>query len=397
MAALQFRSGSYRLLFQYLGKQYSCTLGDIAEAEAFQWKARSEQLLMRIKQGLLTVPRGVSITDFILFDGKPSVDPAIESHKQTTLHELREAYLATHGNGAIESNTLTTARIHLAHIETTLGKKFLLSGLTLGKLQEHIKRRQDDVAAVTIKKELDTFRSAWNWGLRMKWVDQPFPSKGLVYPKTDEKLPFMTTAEIKRRIKAGGDEALLWECLYLDTRELKALLAHVRGRKAPAWVYPMVATAAYTGARRSELIRARLEDLDLKAGVLTIREKKRARGSRTTRRVPISAPLAAVLKEWVAQRQRRPTLFANGDDPLSVQAVQKALGRVLNDSKWSVIKGWHVLRHSFISACAAKGVDQRFVDEWVGHCSEAMRLRYRHLYPSVQAAAIGRVFGYAGT
>jgi len=66
---------------------------------------------------------------------------------------------------------------------------------------------------------------------------------------------------------------------------------------------------------------------------------------------------------------------------------------VLDESKWCVIKGWHVLRHSFISACAAKAIDQRFIDEWVGHCSEAMRRRYRHLYPSVQAAAINRVFG----
>jgi integrase len=284
---------------------------------------------------LLEVPPGVAIADFILFDGKPPVDPALAARKQTTLGELADAYLETHGNGAIESNTLATARIHLAHIQATLGKRFLLSGLTLGRLQDHIKRRQDDVSPVTIKKELDTFRSAWNWGLRMKWVDQPFPSSGLVYPKTDEKLPFMTTAEIKRRVRAGGDEASLWECLYLDAKEIKALLAHVKSRRAPAWVYPMVAAAAYTGARRSELIRARLEDIDLKANVFTLREKKRARGSRTTRRVPISGPLAATLKEWLARRPAGPHLFAIGDGTLSVQAVQKALGRVLGDSRWS--------------------------------------------------------------
>ncbi len=393
MASLQRKGDAWYCQFLYLGKRHTFTIGGVPESEALQWKARCEHLLMRIKQGLLEVPPGVAIADFILFDGKPPVDPALAARKQTTLGELADAYLETHGNGAIESNTLVTARIHLAHVQATLGKRFLLSGLMLGRLQEHIKRRQDDVSPVTIKKELDTFRSAWNWGLRMKWVDQPFPSNGLVYPKTDEKLPFMTTAEIKRRIKAGADEASLWECLYLDAKEIKALLAHVKARRAPGWVYPMVATAAHTGARRSELIRARLEDIDLKANVLTIREKKRARGSRTTRRVPISGPLAATLKEWLARRPAGPHLFGIGDGTLSVQAVQKALGRVLDDSKWSVIKGWHVLRHSFISACAAKGIDQRFIDEWVGHCSEAMRLRYRHLYPSVQAAAISRVFG----
>jgi hypothetical protein len=203
VATLQLRSHSYRLIFQYLGQQQSCTLGDISETEAFQCKTRCEQLLMRVKQGLLEVPPGVAIADFILFDGKPPVDPALAVRKQTTLQELRKAYLETHQNGTIEQNTLTTARLHLAHIERTLGHKFLLSGLTLGRLQEHVNRRQTDVLPVTIKKEIDTFRTAWNWGLTMRWVDQPFPAKGLVYPKCDEKLPFMTWGEIKRRLKAG--------------------------------------------------------------------------------------------------------------------------------------------------------------------------------------------------
>jgi len=393
MAALQLRGDSYRLIFQYLGEQQSCTLGSVAENEAHHWKVRCDQLLMRIKQGLLEVPRGVAIADFILFDGKPPVDPAIAIQKQTTLRELKQGFLDTHGNGAIEINTLATARIHLTHIEGTLGKKFLLSGITLGKLQEHIERRQTDVLPITIKKELDTFRTAWNWGQRMKWVDQAFPANGLVYPKCDEKLPFMTWTEIKRRIRAGADANSLWECLYLDTKEVTALLAHVKAQKAPDWMFPMLATAAYTGARRSELIRALQEDIDLRGNVLTIREKKRARGSRTTRRVPVSSPLAKTLKEWLGRRRGCIYLFGPGHGPLAVQTVHSALRCVLDDSKWSVLKGWHVLRHSFISACAAQAIDQRFIDEWVGHCSEAMRRRYRHLYPSVQAAAITRVFG----
>jgi hypothetical protein len=73
--------------------------------------------------------------------GKPPVDPAIAVRKDTTLHELREEYVKTVSNGSIEANTLTTAKIHLAHIEESLGKKFILAGLTLGKLQEHVNRR----------------------------------------------------------------------------------------------------------------------------------------------------------------------------------------------------------------------------------------------------------------
>ena len=57
------------------------------------------------------------------------------------------------------------------------------------------------------------------------------------------------------------------------------------------------------------------------------------------------------------------------------------------------MRGWHVLRHSFISALASKGVDQRLVDDFVGHQTEEQRRRYRHLYPSTQQEAIRGVFG----
>jgi hypothetical protein len=50
-------------------------------------------------------------------------------------------------------------------------------------------------------------------------------------------------------------------------------------------------------------------------------------------------------------------------------------------------------RHSFISACASKGIDQWLIQEWVGHLTDEVHKRYSHLYPSVQAEAIKSVFG----
>lgn len=378
----------------HAGKRLTYTIGDVSTTEADQWKSRTENLLMRLRQNMLQIPRGVSVTDFILHDGHPPLDQDLASRNETTLHELRDGYVETFANGAIEKNTLYTAGIHLDHVETTLGKRLILSGLTLAKLQKHIDRRaKDDVAPVTIKKEIDTFRSAWNWGLRMRWVDQPFPAAGLVYSKIDEKLPFMTWQEIERRIKAGAHADQLWECLFLTDAEVAELLTYVKKKTAPAWVYPAVVMAAHTGARKSEIIRARVEDIDLAAGIATIREKKRAKGVRTTRRVPISTKLADALKPLIDQQQGKTYLFGNGDKPLSVQAMHQGFSRALKNSKWSVIKGWHTLRHSFICACACRAVDQRFIDEWVGHQTEAQKVRYRHLYPSVQAAARKSVFG----
>ena len=66
--------------------------------------------------------------------------------------------------------------------------------------------------------------------------------------------------------------------------------------------------------------------------------------------------------------------------------------RTLAGSKWDVLRGTHALRHTFISICASRGVDQRLIDEWVGHQTEEQRKRYRHLLPSTQKQAIRSAF-----
>ena len=393
MASIQLRSGVTRILFRHYDKQHSLPVGKIGKNEARHWKSRVEFWLMRLDQRLAEIPPGCSVVEFMRHDGNPPVDAELSVRKDTTLAQLREAYIATFSHGAIEANTLSTVKTHLAHVEETLGGKFILTGLTLTKLQAHINRRCPDVSPITAKKEIDSFRTAWNWGLRSKLVQGICPTAGLVYPKTTEKLPFMAWQEIERRIEAGGDAEELWECLFLDTTQLDELLKYVASRPAQPWVYPMIAMAAHTGARRSELMRAKSEDLDFNANVLTIREKKRARGKLTTRRVPLSQTIISIFKPYLAGRQRCPYLFGDTGQPLTRRAAQSVFGNLFADSKWSVVKGWHCLRHSFISACASKGIDQRLLDGWVGHQTEEQRVRYRHLYPSIQEAAINSVFG----
>jgi hypothetical protein len=42
---------------------------------------------------------------------------------------------------------------------------------------------------------------------------------------------------------------------------------------------------------------------------------------------------------------------------------------------------------------ASKGVDQRIIDDLVGHSTEEQRRRYRHLFPDIKQQAIQDVFG----
>jgi integrase len=181
------------------------------------------------------------------------------------------------------------------------------------------------------------------------------------------------------------------------------------------------------------MLRALVTDVDFAGSTVLIREKKKSRGKRTSRRVPLTPTLACVLKEWLAvhpggrylfcqvkevprSKKRSRTTGHKGEKTRSTSLKGRMAGvkarterpgaggltkdeahdhfkRTLSGSKWEVLRGFHLLRHSFISACASKGVDQRLIDEWVGHTTEEMRKRYRHLYPSAQQDALKSVFG----
>jgi integrase len=441
MAALQERNGSFRVIFWFHGKQNAFTLGPVPKAEADDTAATVTNLIRAVEDGRIKVPAGLDIVAFLRqrlaslhreTDDTP--EPAPKPRDQTTIGILRDRYVTTHSNGTIEENSLGTIRLHFGHVCRFLGEGFPLAELTLLNLQEYVNARgKKRISPVTMRKEVATLRAAWNWGGPMGLTSGLFPAKGLRYPKATEKPPFMNWQEIERGIAGGGDPEELWECLYLELPEIAELLAHVKEGARQPWVYPMFSFAAHTGARRSEMLRALVTDVDFAGNTVLIREKKKARGKRTSRRVPLTPTLAAVLKEWLAvhpggrylfsqaqevarskKRSRttghkgekaRPSTYKGRMATVKARAVRLAPGpltkdeahdhfkRTLLGSKWEVLRGYHVLRHSFISACASKGVDQRLIDEWVGHTTEEMRKRYRHLYPSAQADALKTVFG----
>ena len=108
-------------------------------------------------------------------------------------------------------------------------------------------------------------------------------------------------------------------------------------------------------------------------------KRSESRAGAATRRVPLSTRAIEVLTAWMRDREGLPFLFSRSERVLSPQAAQKGFERAVKNCKWKVMRGWHVLRHSFISALASKGVDQRLIDDFVGHQTEEQRRRYRHL------------------
>jgi integrase len=437
MAGLQRKGDSWYCTFRYLGQRHTFTVGPVPDDIAEATGRKVDLLLYRLKNRLVEIPSGVSVIDFIQFDGKPAA-PIHDAH---TLGEFRDKYLATH-KASLEKTTLDGIELHFGYFVEAWSEKFPINDLGLLKLQEYVDARTKDagmngrkVSAATIKKEIVTLRTAWNWAKRAKIVKEPFPYAGLRYPRTTEKPPFMTKAEIERKIKAGltkAEQADLWDAMYPTTEETKVILKLIKGKETQPFLYPMVGFAAYTGARRSEIIRTKLTDLDLREKVVTIHEKKRVKGKTTTRRVPISPVLEKILRQWLKDHPGGPHLFCqtavvrrskkrspttghqNGNGRATTLAGREAtivarttrpiesltpneahnhLKRALSDTDWSEVRGWHFFRHGFISACATMGIDQRFIEEFAGHMSEEISRRYRHLYPSTKYDAIKKVFG----
>jgi integrase len=435
MAGLQSRNGSWRVIFWYKGKQHTFWLGEVQEHEARAVSAKVDYWLMRLKQNLVYLPPGCDIVTFVQHDGKPP-DPPAAQKKELTLADLRESYFRSQEK-KLEQTTLAGIQLHFDHLTRILGKKQLISPLTRADLQAYVEKRSGEwidpevyrrkrrekaalakprrkyvrknvppkpaeaperpkrhPSPATIKKEIISLRTAWNWARRHLGLREEFPGGSLDYAKVAESLPFMTWEEAERRIAAGDDPEEIWDCLYLRPEEIVGLLEWVKARPMSPWVYPMFCFASYTGARRSEIVRALPSDVDLENSVVTIREKKRDKNRTTTRRVPLTPFLKGVLADWMIERSRGKTLFCKGDGKeITPREAHNYFQRGLRFSRWAVLKGWHVFQHSFISALASKGVDQRIIDSMVGHCTDEQRRRYAHLYPDVQQQALREVFG----
>ncbi len=414
MATLEKRTDTYRVIFYFDGQRFSRSLKTKSEKAALASVARLEDNLRRVELGLLGLPEGADLATFLLSDGrlvKKFELPAIR-----TMQALFKNYFDSIPPGALEDSSKKGMRTHIQHLERILGKHLDVHALEAVQLQHYIVERAKakglhgrKVSAATIKKELVTLRTVWNWSLNMGLLNRPYPNRGLRYPKLEEKPPFQTMDEIDRRIAQGGlskaQEADLWDAAFLTLPEINELLNYVKVTALQPFIYPMFAFAAHTGARRSEMIRSQLSDIDLEAGTVVLHEMKRVRGKQSTRRVPLSPTLLAILRQWFGNHPGGVQTFCNTLDvlrsrkrrhtfcPLTVDESHDHFKRTLKNSKWGKLRGWHIFRHSFCSNCAARGVDQRIINAWTGHQTEEMVKRYRHLIPNQEQEAIQSVFG----
>ena len=148
--------------------------------------------------------------------------------------------------------------------------------------------------------------------------------------------------------------------LYTD-REIVDLLAAAdrlspKGKLRPATYRALFGLIAATGLRVSEALRLGCADVDLDAGMLTVRQTKFAK----SRLVPLHPTSVHALQQYLALRQRHvptvkdgPFLVSASGTGLAKRTVHRVFDRLRKQLGWTARGGHaapriHDLRHTFI-------------------------------------------------
>ncbi|MCY2986759.1 MAG: tyrosine-type recombinase/integrase [Planctomycetota bacterium] len=402
------KNGRYWHIFFRLGKkQFKPSLKTTNQREAENQRGVVEDTLTQLEMGRLALPPSANrpeIIRFVLSGGRQSEPPEVEDH--VSIEQVFEEYFASY-IASKEETTVYGERIHTGHFARILKANAAFADLDTDDLQTYAAERSKEdglrgrkISSETVKKEFRTFDQIWKMAVGKGYVTGPSPTKGVKLALTDEKPPFMTWDEIETIIKRGGltdeQQKEYWDCLFLDEKQVLELLGYVREKAEHPFIHAAIGFAAFTGARRSEIVRSQIEDWDFERGIVRIREKKGSHKKGTTfREVSIHPNLEAIMTEWLKVHPGgqfmivAPANMANSRNkhplpsPLTPDQAHDHFHRTLNGSKWKSLKGWHVLRHSFCSICARNGVPDSTIDAWMGHKGdEAIKKRYRHLFPA---------------
>jgi len=164
-------------------------------------------------------------------------------------------------------------------------------------------------------------------------------------------------------------------------RLLEAVSAHLRA---------LLACIVYAGVRKTELFQLRWEDINWGEQQLVVASRREQHTKNyESRSIPINDALLEALlhhREHYA-RSKSPFVFSNRQgcpytdlrEPLNAAAKRAGIGERVK---------LHQLRHAFCSHALMAGIDARTVQKWMGHKDLKTTLRYAHVSPDHEKAAI---------
>jgi integrase len=148
----------------------------------------------------------------------------------------------------------------------------------------------------------------------------------------------------------------------------------------------LVRCALVTGCRYGELIRMRVADFNASAGTVTVRLSK----SGKPRHVVLADEGRALFEQLTAGRAPQDLIFRRDDGgPWGPSHQQRPLAEASGIAKLDPPPTFHILRHTYASSLAMKGVPMGVIAAQLGHSDTRMTEKhYAHLSPNYVAETV---------
>ncbi|MBM4389278.1 MAG: site-specific integrase [Deltaproteobacteria bacterium] len=280
------------------------------------------------------------------FDKPKGKDVIFEQHVKNYLENYSRTHKRSYQRDKVSARVLSKA---------FGGKR--LKQITVEAVERYKKERLETVTPATVNREIAClkvmFRKAVDWGLLnenpMKRVKQLKEGAGRVKTLSEE-----------------DEERLLSAC--------------------PSWLKPIVITALDQGMRMGEILSLQWGDIDLRKGLIMIRDSKSGEG----RTLPMSGRVKELLKEMprglpdvIVFATNAGTQRRVDDTGRRFHDVVKKIG--LHDFRF------HDLRHVFATRLVERGIGIITLKELLGHKTLAMVTRYGHVTLEDKRRAIERL------
>jgi integrase len=271
-----------------------------------------------------------------------------------TLSDVAQQYLAHQKARISAGNYVREYGIVEDHIKPFFASE--LRAIRRATVQRYVTERCGKVSNATVAKELNVLKHLLRLAVEVWEYIPANPAYGVKPPKP-----------------APG------RLRYLQPGELRTVL-----EASPPWLRPIIVLAVATGMRRSEILRLRWLDVDLRGTRVLLPQTKNGEG-----RIVYLNRLAiqAIESLPVSEKTKTTDLLFPGLQPEWVSVAFSRLCRGLKIADFH----FHDLRHTAASWLRMKGADIHTVAQLLGHKDLRMAARYQHLSPAFLADAVGQL------
>jgi len=303
-------------------------------------------------------------------DVRNGVQPEILKNPDITFNDLADEYLRwaerqrgiRSKRGFIKQLRETFGGLQLKHITTLTLEQYQTERLQKGNIGTKGNK------PATVNRHLSTLRHMFTKAVDWSMVSEDTLKrirKAKQLPENNKRLRFLSKEECHDLLNACADASKRYS---YSCQHLRAI----------------VTTALHTGARRSEILGLRWDQVDLRHGFILFEGAMAKNGER--REIPISETLRAALNS-IVRRVDLPFVFYNPDTDKPLQELKKSFATAMKIAKISDFR-FHDLRHTFASHLAMSGVELITIMKLLGHKDIKMTLRYAHLAPAQTKKAV---------